>query len=232
MLVYMGSGADRLYMANMDVQGELILQNAYDIYLHTVQVGGDMSAYDISTYNLFEGHSLDVSGHAHLGYGTGGVTSETITVRGANFGSLDVYTGAGVDAVTLQNVTITPGGHMHVNTGDHRDHVLLDGVQADSLFADLGAGNDHIEIYGSAIGDIDLWTRKGNDSVLIDKVVADELFADLGNGDDRMEVYNSTIRRSLNVSGGEGKDRLVLYLNSLAEVEGDEFESIIRKDGR
>jgi hypothetical protein len=88
-------------------------------------------------------------------------------------GNLEVLTGAGVDGVEFTEGTVR--GTLTIRTGDHRDHVVIEGLEARSLDVRLGNHDDVLEIVKSSIGTATLNGGGGKDKLFLLRNTIEEL---------------------------------------------------------
>ncbi|WP_145268544.1 hypothetical protein [Tautonia plasticadhaerens] len=123
----------------------------------------------------------------------------------------------GPDEVTITDSAIRD---LDIETGNHEDAVVLDGVDVSGLLSiDLGSNAETLLIGDSTIGTADVRTGSGNDTVGLTRVDftgrSVSVFA-LGADSDSMTIGGGNVARGLAVDGGEDRgngddDSLRLY---------------------
>ena len=142
---------------------------------------------------------------------------------------LEIYTGAGDDAVTtIGDTNVGDDLEIHTGTGDDTVRVITTEV-ADDLDVLTGAGDDAVNVYGSTVGDdLLVVTGDGRDAVGLGFVnvfcsrvfapvsVAEETLIDLGRDDDTLAVIGSSFAGTFRADGGDGNDGLAAADNAFS----------------
>jgi hypothetical protein len=130
-------------------------------------------------------------------------------------GNVNIYSNASQSssvAVAYGSV----GGDVRINTGGGNDNVSVSSHTGRNLTIHTNGGNDVVNV-GPALGGGDnvrlniggrltLNTGDNDDWVSLDRVSADTLFVNLGAGDDQLVATAVSVKRTVSVDGGTGRD--------------------------
>jgi hypothetical protein len=147
----------------------------------------------------------------------------TITVTGTDT-TVNLETAAAV----LTGFT----GSIELKMKGGNDDVTLSGLTATELDANLGKGNDTLDIENCTInGDTELEGRKGNDIITVDTATDGEtaitsrfngeLDIDLGKGDDTLRMVKATVTGEADIEGGRGVDDVNVSGSTFTTLETD-----------
>jgi hypothetical protein len=111
--------------------------------LHSVKVGYGLGVYGNDGNNTVVANKVNVQAiggiyYSVFAFGNGNNVVAINNLRARDF---RVYTGSGMDSVTVTNSTLQSGSSLTLDTGDGRDAVSLSKVKTDTLSVDVGGGN-------------------------------------------------------------------------------------------
>jgi hypothetical protein len=144
-------------------------------------------------------------------------------------GNVNIDSRKGRDFVRLAHLPVVTGD-VRIVTGDGEDRVSIGSLTAQNLTVNLGAGPNHLSIFGDcAIGhQAHLFGGNQADDMTIDGLhVQDQLYIWLYDGDDQLKITNSSAPYAL-FRGGDGNDTLTLGTdtssNKFDQIDQSEFE--------
>jgi len=111
--------------------------------LHNVKVGYGLGVYGNDGNDTVVASNVNVQAIGGIYYSVFALGDGNNTVVANNLRARDmrVYTGSGMDSVTVTNSTLQSGSSLTLDTGDGRDAVSLSKVKTDTLSVDVGGGN-------------------------------------------------------------------------------------------
>jgi len=166
------------------------------------KVDVNMGSGDWESVNLAFAHfsgSVNINSLGRLG--------NSVTVgNGSVAGDLKIETGLGNDWVALSS---TVGGNLTLNTNGGHDQV--------NVGPTVGGGDiQRLRIGGRLMVD----TGDGRDQVNLDRLNVDTLFANLGSDDDTFQATSVSVKGTVSVDGGSGRDRFATPRSSVNVLRG------------
>jgi hypothetical protein len=110
--------------------------------LTNVKVGYGLGVYGNDGNNTVIANNVNVQAIGGIYYSVFAFGNGNNTVIANHLSARDfrVYTGSGMDSVTVMNSTLQSGSSLTLDTGDGRDAVVLSNVKTDTLNVDVGGG--------------------------------------------------------------------------------------------
>lgn len=177
--VDLGEGSDRF---------ETAASTTLEVDSLSVDMGHGNERDTVSLRNVATRGSVSVT----TGAGNDFVSVHNSTVGDGRWEDLTIRTGDGIDTVNLFQTTVRD--NVNIDTADSQtlnevDRVTMQQVTMDDLFADLGAGDDDLNIYYSNMDDANIQGGRGNDDVLFYGSTADDVDFNGGSGVDRFFAF-------------------------------------------
>ncbi len=226
--IALGNGNNSLSIGNGTISGALNITGGKD--LDTILLGGDGTAAPKSfpILNVTGNTSIDngLTGNDALTLESGAILKGNLTVLSANTFTMEacswVWGNANIFGGFASN-TITVAGkvdqELHVSTANASDSLSLSkSAVVDSLFANLGDGNDQVDIAGSVAHALTLKTGGGTNSINLAGTVGGKATLDLGSGKNTFTLSGTVGSGgnglALDLDGGLGKDQVTLAKGS------------------